>query len=185
MKRAICALAAGILGLAALAQTTAANPPAGYFRMQTMFQIPNNRCLESNRVVAGATLGGATFLDRCQNVSGQLWKVVPVGRGLFRLQSQYLEKEGYCLEGSKPFAAGDALKGAARMDPCGNFTGQYWRFLPKNDGYFQITNEFLEGENRCLEGSTPEAAGDPLGGAARMDPCGNFSGQLWKLVPAD
>lgn len=185
MKTSIFALATCAAGLVALTQSSAANPPNGYFRMQTMFQIPNDRCLESNKVVPGAARKGATFLDRCQDVSGQLWKAVPIGRGWFRLQSMFLERENFCLEGSKPFAPGDPLKGAARMDPCGNFTGQNWRFLRKNDGFFQLTNEALEDENHCLEGSAPDAANDPLAGAARMDPCGNFSGQLWKLTPAD
>ena len=185
MNRAILALTVGVFGWASGSQMAAANPPNGYFKMQTMFQMPNNRCLESNRVTPDAAYKGAAFLDRCQNVSGQLWKAVPIGRGWFRLQSQYLEAENFCLEGSKPFMAGDALKGAARMDPCGNFSGQNWRFIPKPDGFYQLTTEFLEEENRCLEGSTPETANDPLSGAARMDPCGNFSGQLWKLIPAE
>ena len=185
MKESIFALAVWAVCGFALAQTAAANPPNGYFRMQTMFQAPNDRCLESNRIVPGATLKGATFLDRCQQVTGQLWKAVPIGRGLFRLQSKMLERENFCLEGSRPFTPNDPLNGAARMDPCANSSGQFWRFIPKENGFYQLTNEFLEGENRCLEGSEPTASNDPLGGAARMDPCGNFSGQMWKFMPAN
>lgn len=157
--------------------------PDGYFKLKSMFQEPNNRCLESNRVAPSSMLGGASFMDICQDVSGQLWKAMPASNGYFRLTSMFLETENMCLEGSKPFAPDDLLNGAARMDPCGNFKGQLWRLIPRDNGYFQITNMFLEGENRCLESSTPTASGDPLKGAARMSPCGNFSGQMWKLQP--
>lgn len=159
-----------------------AEPPGGYFRLQTMLQERNNRCLESNRVSPGAALGGASYMDMCQNVSGQLWKATPDGQGYYWLKSMFLEGENKCLEGSRPFATNDPLNGAARMDPCGNFSGQKWRFISKGNGYYQLTNAFLEGANLCLESSGPDAPNDPLGGAARMDPCGNFTGQLWKLM---
>lgn len=42
-----------------------AEPPGGYFRLQTMLQERNNRCLESNRVSPGAALGGASYMDMC------------------------------------------------------------------------------------------------------------------------
>lgn len=168
--------------------TAASSPgnqiPTGYFRMQSQFLEASNRCLESNRIAPGYALGGASFMDTCQQVSGQFWKALPIGNGYYRLTSMFLEGENMCLEGSKPFAAGDPLNGAARMDPCSNASGQQWRFIPQGNGYFQLTNMFLEGEGRCLESSTPEAANDPLYGAARMDPCGDFGGQLWKLTPA-
>lgn len=32
-------------------------------------------CLEGNQVSPGAMLDGAAFLDNCDNVSGQLWRV--------------------------------------------------------------------------------------------------------------
>lgn len=171
-------------GMAILAAPAHANPPQGYFKMLSMFQEPNNLCLESNKVGPGATLGGATFMDECQRVSGQLWKAVPLGNGYYKLNSMFLEQENKCLEGGKP-APGQHLNGAARMDPCGNFSGQMWRFMRQANGYYKITNMFLEGEGRCLESSTPIATGDPLRGAARMDPCGDYSGQYWKLVPSN
>lgn len=160
-----------------------AGPPSDYFTMQTILQERNNRCLESNRIAPGAFLGGAAYMAKCENVSGQFWKAIPDGDGYFHLTSMFVEGENKCLEGSRPFAGNDPLKGAVRMDPCGNFSGQKWRFIPRDNGYYQLTNANLEREDRCLESSGPDAPGDPMGGAARMDPCGNFTGQLWKLTP--
>ena len=120
--------------------TTAAGPtqvaqatgqvPGGYFRMQPQFLENQGRCMEANQRSPGATLGGATFMDTCQNVTGQIWKAIPQGNGYFRLTTQFQESRNLCLEGSKPFAPGDPLNGAARMDPCGNFSGQMWRLTP-------------------------------------------------------
>lgn len=51
-----------------------------YYRLQNQAG-GDEACLEGNRVGEGAFLGGAAFLDRCSNVSGQLWRIggaVPV-----------------------------------------------------------------------------------------------------------
>ena len=49
----------------------------GYFRLKTLFQ-GENKCLEGNRLSSSSMLGGAAFMDDCQNVTGQLWKVEKV-----------------------------------------------------------------------------------------------------------
>ena len=46
-------------------------PDNGWYRLQTMFLEKENRCLEGNKIDPESTLGGATFQDTCQNVSGQ------------------------------------------------------------------------------------------------------------------
>ena len=51
-----------------------------YYRLQNQAG-GSEGCLEGNRVSQGAYLDGAAFLDNCQDVSGQLWRVggaVPV-----------------------------------------------------------------------------------------------------------
>lgn len=51
-----------------------------YYRLQNQAG-GSDACLEGNRVADGAYLGGGAFLDRCNNVSGQFWRVggaVPV-----------------------------------------------------------------------------------------------------------
>jgi hypothetical protein len=47
----------------------------GYFRLTTMFREEFNECLEGNQF-NGSVKAGAAFMDACQNVTGQLWKVV-------------------------------------------------------------------------------------------------------------
>ena len=103
--------------------------PNRFYKLTTMFLEKENKCLEGNRVARGSTLGGAAFMDNCQNVSGQLWKLVPAGNGYFRLKTQFLEKENKCLEGNR-FAPTSTLKGAAFMDNCQNVSGQLWKFKP-------------------------------------------------------
>lgn len=75
-----------------------------------------NRCLEGNRVDSSSTLGGAAFMDACQDVSGQAWRFVADG-GAYRMQTMFLEPEDTCLEGNE-VAPGATLDGAAFMDDC-------------------------------------------------------------------
>lgn len=103
--------------------------PNRFYKLTTMFLEKENKCLEGNRVRKGSTLGGAAFMDNCQNVSGQFWKLVPAGNGYFRMKTQFLEKENKCLEGNR-FAPSSTLKGAAFMDNCQNVSGQLWKFKP-------------------------------------------------------
>ncbi|MGB1257566.1 MAG: RICIN domain-containing protein [Thiolinea sp.] len=153
---------------------------SGYYKFQTMFLEKENKCLEGNKLAAGSTLGGAAFMDNCQNVSGQLWKFVPAGNGYYRLQTMFLEKENKCLEGNK-VGSGSTLGGAAFMDNCQNVSGQLWKPVATGNGYYRLKTMFLEPENKCLEGNkfTPSST---LKGAAFMDNCQNVSGQLWKFV---
>ena len=97
-----------------------------------MFLENKGYCLEGNKIGPNATLGGATFQDRCQNVTGQYWKVVPTSyAGYYRLQTMFLEKEDRCLEGNK-IGPNSTLGGATFQDKCQNVSGQYWKFIPAN-----------------------------------------------------
>ncbi len=49
-----------------------------------MFLEAENKCLEGNRLDPQAVLGGASFLDDCQDVTGQLWRFVDAGNGYYR-----------------------------------------------------------------------------------------------------
>jgi len=154
-----------------------------YYRLQTMFLENENKCLEGNQLASDAILGGAAFMDDCQNVTGQMWKFMHAGGGYYRLQTMFLEGENRCLEGNR-LAPGSVLSGGAFMDACQDVTGQFWKLVDAGGGYFRLQTMFLEGENRCLEGNrlAPESV---LQGAAFMDACQNVTGQLWKLVPTN
>ncbi len=52
----------------------------GYYRLQTQFLEAENKCLESQGGAApgsDAVLEGAAFMNDCQDVTGQLWLLVP------------------------------------------------------------------------------------------------------------
>jgi hypothetical protein len=154
----------------------------GYYQLETMFLESENDCFNGNQIAEGATLGGAAFMDDCSEDEGEKWKVVPADGGYYHLQTQLSEGEKICLEGNQ-FVEGAFLNGAAFMDDCQDVAGQLWRFVQSEvAGYYRLQTQFLEGENKCLEGNrvAPESV---LEGAAFLDNCLNVTGQLWKLVP--
>jgi len=171
---------------------------AGYFRLQTKFLENDNKCLEGNLLASTSTLSGAAFMDNCQDVTGQLWKFVeipastieqstatpafvPDANKYYTLQTLFLKDDDKCLEGNL-FDPGSTLEGAAFMDTCQNVSGQYWKFINESNGYYQLTTQFQEGADKCLEGNKIGPT-STLGGASFMAGCGNFSGQFWKIVP--
>ncbi|WP_419572018.1 RICIN domain-containing protein [Rheinheimera sp.] len=48
----------------------------GYFKLTSKFRENENECLEGNQK-AGSKNSGASYMDSCQDVSGQAWKVKP------------------------------------------------------------------------------------------------------------
>ena len=108
----------------------------GYSQLQTLLSQEKAECFESNRVVPGNPLNGASHMTPCGNFTGQLWKSVPTSTlGYFHMQSQFSEENDECLESNR-FVLGNPLDGASHMAPCGNSTGQLWKFVP------QVTQPF-------------------------------------------
>ena len=48
------------------------------YRLQTRFREKDGECLEGNRFAPESVLKGASFMDKCQNVTGQLWYLTPI-----------------------------------------------------------------------------------------------------------
>lgn len=96
----------------------------GHFKLKTA--AADNLCLEGQSEPAkGDVLDGAVFLDECRNVSGQLWKAVPVAaEGHFKLMNAFAGN-GKCLEGNHR-AIDAVLAGRAFMDTCQDVSGQFW-----------------------------------------------------------
>ncbi len=88
----------------------------------------------------------------------------------YRLSSQLLGDD-YSLESSDPYAG-------ARMNPTGNFNGQYWRFVSAGNGYYWLVSRHC-GEAYALESN------DPCKGRALMSPREKFRSQFWKIIPQD
>lgn len=116
-------LAATLLGAVAFAQP-APPVPGRWYRLQTVFRGANE-CFEGNQA-ASPVHGGAAFMDRCQNVSGQLWRLVPEGNS-FRLRTSF-RGDGECLEGNE--SGSPVHGGASFMDSCQNVSGQLWNLVP-------------------------------------------------------
>jgi len=149
-KTLVC-LAFGFVGGLSTSEASA-QEFSGYYKLQTMFQAPDNKCLEGNKFAATSTLKGAAFMDACQNVSGQLWKFVPAGNGYYRLKTLFQEPENKCLEGNK-FSPSSTLGGAAFMDTCQNVSGQLWKIIPAENGYYKMQTQFQAPDNKCFEGN--------------------------------
>ena len=67
------------------------------------------------------------------------------------------------------------------MGDNGNFTGQYWRFVPSNgQGNYLMFSRFA-GEREGMEGGSPDSACLFTGFADKGNP---FSGQIWKISSA-
>jgi uncharacterized protein YkwD len=158
----------------------------GYFQLQTQLVKGENKCFEGQGGAApgsDAVLEGGAFMNFCQLVSGQKWKLVAEANGYYRLQNQIGENENLCLEGNRR-ADGAVLGGAAIMHPCQDVSGQFWKFVDAGNNYFRMQTMFLEAENKCLEGQGGAAPGSGavLDGAAFMNDCQEVSGQLWQVV---
>jgi len=112
-------------------------------------------CLNGNKLDASGNLAGAAFTDSCDLFIkpenwGQMWQIVDIGGGYYRLKTKAMRNANKCLEGNK-MAPTSTFKGAAFMDTCQNVTGQMWKFVPANDGvHFTLRSKFLEAENLCL-----------------------------------
>ena len=146
-----------------------------------MFLENQNKCLEGNQLAASSTLGGASFMDTCQSVSGQYWKFVDLGNGYYKLQTMFLGADK-CLEGNK-IGPNATLGGASFMATCGNFSGQMWKIVPDSTapGYYKLQTMFTQSDNLCFEGNKLDP-NSTLQGAAFMDACQSVSGQLWKFT---
>ncbi len=156
----------------------------GYVRLQTTADDGTTRCLEGNRVADDAFLAGGAFMDNCQDVTGQLWKLVPIAdAGYYRLQTLFLEDQGKCFEGNQ-LAEDAVLEGAAFMDDCSEASGQAWKFVDAGDGAYRLQTQFLESEIKCLAGNRPSELA-VLQGASYMDDCREVSDQLWRIAPVE
>jgi hypothetical protein len=100
----------------------------GWYKMQTRLH-GSNKCFEGN-AVDGIVKQGAAFMDNCQNVPGQLWRLEEVSglTNVYRLKTQF-NGDGNSLEGNR---IGGSRGGNAFMNSTQNVTGQMWYLLKVN-----------------------------------------------------
>lgn len=85
-------------------------------------------------------------LDPAARVSGQYWRLEPLGGGAFRLTNWYLGP-GQALD-----VANDGVY-EPRMAATGNYSGQVWTIVPITAGRYRLTSAFRPGQSLEAGGS--------------------------------
>lgn len=162
-------------------QATAQESAAGSFKLVTMFLEKEGKCLD------GGTPRGTASQTDCSTAKASRWRAVPVANAkhanTFQLAS--VDIPGQCLEGARGVMADHLNGGAAYLEACGAYTGQYWHISDRNGEYFKLRNEYADDHSasngqRCLEGNRVDP-NSVLGGASFMDTCQNVSGQFFRV----
>lgn len=154
------------------------------FQLTTMFVEKKGLTLEGNGGLDPKnTLGGAAFMSAQKGASGEMWKAIPLDNGYFQLTSLFVEEKGLTLEGNGGYDSKNTLDGAAFMSAQKNASGEMWKVIPLDNGYFQLTSLFLEDKGLVLEGNGGYDPNSTLGGAAFMSPQKDASGTMWKVIP--
>ncbi len=109
------------------------------------------------------------ILASVENVSGQLWKLAPVGNGYYRLTNQWQGEE------KSLNILNDGTNNKLQMANTANVSGQLWKFTSLENGYYRLTNKWL-GEEKSLD-----VVNDGTGSQLQMANTGNMSGQFWKV----
>jgi hypothetical protein len=177
MKHLLVAVIATFLPSVVLAQVE----PGAIYHLKTAFRGPGE-CLEANEFGAdNATkaMKGNSFMDKCQNVSGQSWTFKSTGDGYFTMHVQRFQGAERRFVGNP--SDWDVANGAAFLSPGGNKVPQEvekWKIEKVNGDFYRLKTQFRGGAE-CLEGN--HKAGSAKGGAAHMATCSDSSGQKWKL----
>ena len=157
------------------------NDNNSYFHLTNLFLEKEGLVLEGNRIDPASYLDGAAFMSADQAATGTHWKLVPIDNEHFHLTNRFLEDQGLVLEGNRIDPA-SYLKGAAFMSADSAASGTHWKMEAVSDGYFHLTNRFLQDQGLVLEGNKVDPA-SYLDGKAFMSSDSAASGTQWKLVP--
>lgn len=100
----------------------------------------------------------------------------------FFLTTKFVEDKNLHLEGNGGYDSKNTLDGAAFMSSQQNATGTIWKMIELDNGYFQLTTDFVENKGLVLEGNGGLDKKNTLGGAAFMSPQKDASGTMWKKI---
>lgn len=141
----------------------------GFFHLQTASML-SDQCLEGKGRKVAAT---RTTINKDNNAT-QLYQIQDLFNGYVRFTHP---DQNTALEGNQ--LVGSVAGGAAFMDG-GSFSGQIWKLKPVGNDYYQLTTQFLESKNKCLEL-------DEKTGKAFMKDCQETPTpqQKWKLTGAE
>ena len=153
-------------------------PPAPYFTLQLADAAAKGMCLEANVLGEHSVLLGATFLDRCQSVTGQAWSALAVGNGRFRLFTEFQGPER-CLTVNAGETEALPL-GVPYMAACNDQSPIFEALAGPSEQYFQL-RAAIEGEQVCL-GSHPSYGADDAYVPVLAAECAATTDQLWMAV---
>lgn len=137
----------------------------GYYRLTTQW-LGEGRSLD----VINDGANDKLHLTATANVTGQFWKLTPVGGGFYRLTTAWLG-ENKSLD-----VVNDGTNNKLQMADSGNFTGQFWKLTPVENGYYRLTTKWL-GDGKSLD-----VVNDGANSKLQLAATGKFSGQFWKIT---
>ena len=148
---------------------------AAFFKLQLVGVQDEDRCLEANGMSERSVLKGESFLDFCQDVTGQEWEAQPVGNGRFRLRSS-LHGKSRCLSingGEVPAIS----VGAPFMAPCVAAVAELVA-VPHDGG--QRFSLRIDDTEACL--GADSSSTHPRALPVRAVRCVDDEDQLWRLL---
>ena len=116
--------------------------------------------------------GGTVTMADTGDATDQLWKLVSVGGGKYRLVNT-AAGSGKSLDNAK---SGDQF--SVTIGGTGSYSGQFWTLMPVAGGKYRLTNDYASGA-KSLDA---RKSGDQF--SVVMGDTGNYSGQFWTLTTA-
>lgn len=137
----------------------------GYYRLTTQWQ-GEGKSLD----IINDGANNKLQLASTANVSGQLWKFIPLGNNYYRLTTQWLG-ETKSLD-----VITDGINYKLQLEASDDVSGQYWKITPLGNGFYRITTKLL-GMVKSLD-----VVADGSNNKLQLANTGNFSGQFWKIT---
>ncbi len=164
-----CIIAAIVLQstLTTLAQNTSFDSTI-YYRITNFWQGEK----KSLDIINDGKQNNLPRLTASDNVSGQSWKIVPLGGGYYKLYTQW-QGPTRVLD-----VINDGKNNTLQLSKDGGYSGQFWKITPGENGYFRLTSMW-QGESKSIDiVNDGKNNNEPV-----LANTGSFSGQYWKIVP--
>ena len=155
-------------------------PPAPYFRLQLADATGSGKCLEANVLGERSLLSGATFLDRCQPVTGQFWIARTVEKERFRLSAQFGGADR-CLSVNEGEIE-EVAEGMPYMASCNESGATFEAVAGPSGSYFRLRTT-IGARIACLGVQPGTNVADPFL-PVLVTPCEGRMDQMWQAVEA-
>lgn len=136
-----------------------------YYRLTTQWQ-GDGKSLD----VVNDGKNNQLILAPTDNVSGQSWKITPLGEGYYRLTTEW-QGIGKSLD-----VVNDGKNNQLILAKAANVSGQFWRITPAGAGYYRLTTQW-QGNGKSLD-----VVNDGKNNQLILAKTANVSGQFWKIT---